>query len=817
MAEGLNISGYRIVRTLGRGGMATVYLAEQKSVQREVALKVMSTTLLGDEQFGERFLREARIAARLRHPNVVHVYDVGVSGESHYISMEYLSGGAVMGRAGTPRPVGFALAVISQIASALDYAGARGIVHRDIKPDNILLREDGTPVLTDFGIAHAADSARMTRTGAVIGTPYYMSPEQARGQALDGRADIYSLGIVLYELLLGHVPYQAEDSMAVGIMHITAPIPQLPPHLDVMQPLLERMLAKDPGQRYQSGAEVEAAIGELQKSGGLSRETLVLPLPKTASNRARSNPDWQSGEEPRLGHIDAVLRAPTRTRLSVDASRRRPGRWIVALALILVLIGGGLFLFQDRLRDSLPQTRMNSLLQAADAALRQGHLSGDKDSARDLYLAASALDPDNQSARQGLQQVGRQLLLQAQVALGNGDPEPAVALLKEADSLRLPTTELADLERTLQTYSHRNDELDSILDAARGAADGGDLDGSDKSAVALYRHALNLDPGNAVAMAGLRAVLGRLLGRVDQILADEDFEAAASIIERVAAIDPGFLGLPDARAALAKARQTRADDIEQKLDLADGLLQRRQLLPPQQPNALQTYQDVLARDASQERARAGVRKVAEALLGQASRQIDDYNFDAARSLIEQARALAPQLPALAQVEHSLREVQSRRDQFEARQAGTRIDIPGTLQQARDAAQAGQFLVPPGESAYDLYRAVLAQVPDQAEARAGLARLPDQALQRFEIALGGNRLSSARDALDTLGVIAPSDSRLGPARQRLARSYLAFASERLGAGEISRATTALNQARELDPGNTDLPAMQARLEQAAAGG
>lgn len=812
MAEGLNIEGYRILRTLGRGGMATVYLAEQESVQREVALKVMSTTLLGDEQFGQRFLREARIAARMRHPNVVHVYDVGVSGEYHYISMEYIAGGAVMGKAAEPRPVGFALEVTRQIAGALHYAGARGVVHRDIKPDNILLREDGTAVLTDFGIAHAADSSRMTRTGAVIGTPHYMSPEQARGQVLDGRADIYSLGIVLYELLVGRVPYQAEDSMAVGIMHITAPVPELPPALTALQPLLDRMLAKDPAQRYQTGGEVVAAIRTLQQGGELSHETRVLSLAQSMPGAG-----WGAAE-PQLGQMDSVLRAPDRARLTTEGRRRRSWPWVL-LAVLVLGIAGGLFFFQDQLRASLPQTRMNALLRDADAALRDGHLSGGEGSARDLYLAASALDPDNQAARKGLQEVASQLLSQARAALEQGNPEPASMLLGEADALRLPSAEVDALASALQAASQSRDhdaELTRVLDAARGAADGGDLDGTEYSAVAQYRRALSMDPGNAVAMAGLRAVLGRLLGQAEQALAQEDFDAADALIERVAAIDPGYLGLPDARAALAKARQSKSDDISARLDAADALLARRQLLPPRQPNALQAYRDVLARDAGQERAREGVRKVAVALLDQATRQIDDYHFDEARELIDQARELAPQLAGLAQVERNLREVQERRSQFESRQASARIDIPSALQRARDAAQAGQFLVPPGESAYDLYRAVLAQVPDNAEARAGLADLPNHALRRFEEALAANRLGTARDALDTIGVIAASDPRLRPARQRLARSYLAFASERLGAGEIQRATEAFNQARELDPDNTELPAMQARLEQARGG-
>ena len=204
----IEIPGYRLLRQLGRGGMATVYLAIQESVDREVALKVMSPALLADPSFGERFLREAKIAARLHHRHVVGIHDVGRSGDSHYIAMEYLAGGPVLGKDGQPRAVPFALRVIREIALAINYAQQKGFIHRDIKPDNILLRDDGSAALTDFGIARANDSStRMTRTGAVVGTPHYMSPEQARGRPIDGRSDLYSLGVVLYEMLVGRVPY----------------------------------------------------------------------------------------------------------------------------------------------------------------------------------------------------------------------------------------------------------------------------------------------------------------------------------------------------------------------------------------------------------------------------------------------------------------------------------------------------------------------------------------------------------------------------------------------------------------------------------
>ena len=185
----IEIPGYRLLRQLGRGGMATVYLAIQESVDREVALKIMSPALLADPNFGERFLREAKIAARLHHRHVVGVHDVGRSGDFHYMAMEYLAGGPVLTKNGPARTVSFALRVTREIAGAINYAQQKGFIHRDVKPDNILLRDDGSAALTDFGIARANDSAtRMTRTGAVVGTPHYMSPEQARGKQLDGRA-----------------------------------------------------------------------------------------------------------------------------------------------------------------------------------------------------------------------------------------------------------------------------------------------------------------------------------------------------------------------------------------------------------------------------------------------------------------------------------------------------------------------------------------------------------------------------------------------------------------------------------------------------
>jgi serine/threonine protein kinase len=278
------IPGYQMLRVLGVGGMATVYLAHQDSVDREVALKLMSRHLLVDPRFAERFLREARIAAKLQHRHVVSIFDVGVANEQPYIAMEYLSGGQVMPHDEEPLSVDQALRCVFEIALALDYAHGKGYIHRDVKPDNILLRDDNSCVLSDFGIARTVDSATMmTRTGSIVGTPFYMSPEQLRGKEVDGRADLYSLGVVFYQLLTGKVPYTASDSLAIGIMHMTAPMPRLPQHYQHLQPLLERMMSKEASDRVQTGRELAELVRQAQhQMGTLDPQRYIRTQPQTA-------------------------------------------------------------------------------------------------------------------------------------------------------------------------------------------------------------------------------------------------------------------------------------------------------------------------------------------------------------------------------------------------------------------------------------------------------------------------------------------------------------------------------------------------------
>ncbi len=320
------IPGYRILRALGQGGMATVCLAIQESLGREVALKLLSPPLAADPIATERFLREGRVAAKLAHRHIVGIHDVGVHEGQPYLSMEYMPGGVVATT--TALAPAEALEIVRQVALALDHAHAQGVVHRDIKPENILRRIDGSYALGDFGIARAANAdSALTQEGLAIGTPYYMSPEQIQGLPLDGRSDLYSLGVVLHQLLTGHLPYVGTADVAVGIQHVHAPLPKLPAPFAACQSLLDLLLAKRPQDRLSDAAELARRAEALQEVGGLAATALTPRTPAPAAT-ARTPIELR---ESRLSAGKEAAPAGRSIRLPV----------IAAAAAIAVLVGIG--------------------------------------------------------------------------------------------------------------------------------------------------------------------------------------------------------------------------------------------------------------------------------------------------------------------------------------------------------------------------------------------------------------------------------------------------------------------------------------------
>jgi tRNA A-37 threonylcarbamoyl transferase component Bud32 len=255
------IDGYRLLRRIGRGGMSTVYLAEQIALSREVAIKVMAPQALADEISRRRFENEVRTIARLEHPHIVRIHELGRTRDGlPYYSMPHLARGH-LGELDYTRDEAGAVEIARALLSALEYAHSRGVVHRDVKPENVLFDDAGRPLLADFGIAlRRGYGPRVTTAGLAVGSTAYMAPEQARGEEVDGRVDLYSLGVVLWEMLAGRLPYEAGDALSMALAHAQQPIPKLPPQLRHWQRFMYRALAKYPDSRFANAAEMRDAM-----------------------------------------------------------------------------------------------------------------------------------------------------------------------------------------------------------------------------------------------------------------------------------------------------------------------------------------------------------------------------------------------------------------------------------------------------------------------------------------------------------------------------------------------------------------------------
>jgi len=286
-----HIPGYRFERPLGQGGMATVYLATQEWLDRPVAIKVMERDALLDETSKQRFENEARTIAKLTHPGIVHIYEVGRTGDGQlYYSMSYLANGDLSQRKlGDEAQI---IEVLRALLAALDYAHARGIVHRDVKQENVLFDSDNRPLLTDFGIAVSqTDKVRVTTAGFAVGSSGYMAPEQARGAVVDRRADLYSLGVLTFELLTGNLPFHSADALAMALMHAHDPIPRLPAAKSHWQGFIDRAMAKSPDRRFENAQQMLEALERIARRNaqmpGPVRRTINRAVATQATSRPR--------------------------------------------------------------------------------------------------------------------------------------------------------------------------------------------------------------------------------------------------------------------------------------------------------------------------------------------------------------------------------------------------------------------------------------------------------------------------------------------------------------------------------------------------
>lgn len=303
---GTMLGKYQIIERLGRGGMAEVYKAYHPQLERYAAVKVLHGFLAEGQDFQARFQREAKAIAALRHPNIVQIYDIDTYDENYFMVMEFIDGGTLKDRllqASGPLAIREMAHIFREIASALDYAHRQGVLHRDIKPANVLLDQSGRVVLTDFGIARIVSETQFTVTGTLVGTPAYMSPEQGMGLNISAPSDIYSLGIILYEMVTGKVPFDADTPLAVIHKHINEPLPSPRTIRDdipqVLEAVIVKALAKEPGERFQSAAELvqaaEAAFADFTKV--TMAETMVEP-PRPSTPSGDAQPGLEVAPEP---------------------------------------------------------------------------------------------------------------------------------------------------------------------------------------------------------------------------------------------------------------------------------------------------------------------------------------------------------------------------------------------------------------------------------------------------------------------------------------------------------------------------------------
>jgi serine/threonine-protein kinase PpkA len=733
----IHIPGYEYVRELGVGGMATVYLAIQRSLDRSVAIKVMKRAG-ADENFEKRFLLEGRTMAKLPHRNIVGVYDIVQNDEINYIAMEYLGGGTLSDRLRNGLALSEAISIVVQVAGALQYAHDNHVVHRDLKPANIMFRDQHTPVLTDFGIARAKDHAatRLTQTGMMIGTPTYMSPEQAMGTDVDGRSDQYSLGVLFYEMLTGAPPFGGETPLNVVLAHINQAPPPLPHPFTGFQPILDRMLSKDREQRY---PDLNIFVHEL-KAMLTGSDTLLAKL--------QIDPSQSASEQLRaLGFSESQINTGSRRAAAIRNSGQRPGprqtgpgvrfdpdpeplppprpRWLLPAGIAAVVLGLGLALWaafggRDEL-DPAVRALVNDSLAVVDRMIAEGKLVAPAgDNANEKLQQVLQAAPDLPEAIERQQRIVAALTALAGKSLEGRNFEAAEIRVSEALAVSPDNPEIKALQQRIASAkigAEREARVAALLLRAANSRKAGNLYGSGTdNALLLVRQALEIDAQSATARAELTAITTQAMNSADAALEAGRLDDAGRLLDATAAYFANEPAWQKVSVDLEKARkvaqqQTRIDGfiVQAREHVAAG-----RYAEPAGDNALESLARVAELDPSNSAAAALRREVGVALSRSAKEA--ERGGDVVQALERYDQALLAQ-PDNAEYTAAKRALQQRLGERESQ-------LASALGSARAAINARRYLGPAGDNARDYIEAALKLDPNNADARRLRDGLPD---------------------------------------------------------------------------------------------
>jgi tetratricopeptide (TPR) repeat protein len=709
----MELPGFQLEKEIGRGGMARVYLAVQKKFGRLVALKVVSASYATDAGFRKRFLQESRINARLTHPNIVQVYDVGAHEAYLYLVLEYIRGGDLHQRLDRGMRLVSLLQVVKDIGKALDFAHSKGFVHRDIKPENILFREDGSAVLTDFGIASFVDAGpSVTRVGTVVGTPQYMSPEQAAGKELDGRSDLYSLGVVFYRMLTGDVPYKANSAVSIGIKHLQEPIPKLPHYLSAFQEVVDRSLAKKPEHRFQSGAELAQALEGIREVSDLPNATIKSNVVTTQEIRAVGD------------SVLTIARDPGRVELNYRRrQQRRFGRQAALLLLLLAAVGAGTYVVVEQpqlIAQTLKAVGMGDdpELQEAWSAAQSLHQDPNQSLASIVasYRRVLNLDSRHQGAREAVAGLANQWENSVLDALRLENLALAETKLAESIAAFPDDPSWTELSEQLDNYRHALRLLTSTqaLLRSHGLSD----IPSASAAIQAYQEVLRLAPGNTVAAQELNTLAVHYAELAASAADQGRVDDAINYLDRASAANAVLPELDFVRQRIQQATTVQTA-IAELLQQASAYRANGALVNPAGENAAELYHRVLATDPGNVIATQGLNEIVSQLRSTTNRLLLGGDLQTASELLDRAGAVGLDAIAVGDMKLRVEQEFARRDK-----------VASYLEQAEQLLAEGFITQPQEANVVALLREVERLDPGNDAARVMLAasaqRLADAA-------------------------------------------------------------------------------------------